>query len=194
MPSGHSGVKRHIIYIPGLGDHYDGVRRVCLYLWRRPGVTVSLVPMRWSDATETYASKQARIAREIKRLPDHAVTIVGESAGGAVTLDTLHRHGGSVMRAVTVCGMNQGAANVSPTLYRKNPAFEHAMNAADIAASKLDETERTKLLTLYSSADFTVRPKNTLLPGVEARDLKIPGHMFAIFGVLLWYYRLILKQ
>lgn len=181
----------HIIYIPGLGDKYDVLRRLGLRLWRRPGVRISHVPMRWLDRHETLEQKLTRIKAKIDQYPDGEVVLVGESAGGAASIVAMDRYQNDVTRVVTLCGMNHGAENVNPRLYRKNSAFKEAMQGADHVVSRLDAEAKAKIITLYSSSDFTVRPKNSLIAGVEALDLKITGHMIAILTVLFWRYRLI---
>ena len=186
-------VRRHIVYVPGLGDGYDGIRRACLRLWKRPGVVVTLVPMRWRT-NESYANKQQRLDAVLAQHPSAKITLVGESAGGAVVIDALRRHGSALDAVVTVCGMNYGAQNVSPYLYQKNPAFEDAMKSADRIVKKLPPHEKDALTTVYSSHDHTVRPRNTLIEGVRAYDLKVFGHMPAIMSVLLWRYRLFLSR
>lgn len=187
-------MKRHIIYIPGLGDGYDPIRRLGLRLWRRPSILVTHVPMRWSDPTESYEQKLARVRAAIESKPGHQTILVGESAGGAVVIGAMHQFSASVDRVVTVCGMNQGEANVNPRLYQKNRAFRGAMQAADRAVRSLNDTDRAKIVTIYSSGDFTVRPKDTLLPGVRSYDLRIAGHMYAILAVLFLRHSLVLKD
>lgn len=184
---------RHIIYIPGLGDKYDVVRKIGLKLWRRPGVRVSHLPMRWEDPQETYEQKLVRLETLIEAYPDARVILVGESAGGSVTISATRRFKDVVDRSVTVCGMNYGASNVNPSLYSRNVAFRDAMIEADRTVATLSKDERAKLLTIYSSMDFTVRPKNTLIDGVASRDLKVFGHMQAILLVLFVRFGLILK-
>jgi pimeloyl-ACP methyl ester carboxylesterase len=186
-------VNRHIIYIPGLGDRYDPVRRACLLLWRRPGIKISLVPMAWLDTDDRYDQKMARVEQAIRSRPNDQVVLVGESAGGSMVIAALRRDSVRPYRAVTICGMNHGAANVSPTVYRRNPGFRDAMKAADEAYDQLTEPERSMLLVLFSSLDFTVRPAHSLVPGAESHDMRVPGHMFAIFAVLLWQYRKIIR-
>ena len=184
---------RHIIYIPGLGDRYDAIRRLGLALWRRPGVRVTHLPMNWSDPRESYAQKVERIRRAIEGSGD-TVTLVGESAGGAMAIGVMRELAGSVNSVVTVCGMNQGAHRVSPRLYENNKAFQEAMQTADAVVSTLTEQEKASMLTVYSSADMTVRPRDTRIDGVEAVDLRIPGHGLTIIAVLFFFYRRILRR
>lgn len=183
----------HIIYIPGLGDTYDVVRKIGLKLWRRPGVKVSHMPMRWEDPEETYEQKITRLKVLVDTYPDAQVTLVGESAGGSVAISATRRFKHRVNRTVTVCGMNYGAGNVNPSLYSRNVAFRDAMIGADRTVATLSKDERAMLYTIYSSMDFTVRPKNTLIEGVSSYDLKVFGHMQAILLVLFVRFGLILK-
>lgn len=182
---------KHIIYIPGLGDRYDGIRRLGLRLWRRPDVAVSHVAMRWLDGDETFVQKLDRIKAKIDLYPGSKVVLVGESAGGAASIVAMNRFQGQVARLVTICGMNHGAANVNPKLYQKNRAFKEAMLEADSIMQRLSPKSKAMMLTVYSSKDFTVRPKNSLINGVEAVDLMIPGHMIAILSVLFLRFRTI---
>ena len=177
-------MKQHVIYIPGLGDSYDFLRRLGLVLWRRPHVAVTLVPMRWRDPRETYEDKIARITGAIEKYDDRSVVLVGESAGGAVAIACYRRFREQVARVVTVCGMNQGAGVVNPVLYRKNRAFRDAMIASDQALPTLTPKDKTNMLTIYSSNDGVIGKKDTLLEDVRSVDIKIPLHMLAIGYVL----------
>lgn len=185
---------RHIIYIPGLGDRYDGIRKLGLRLWRRKDIRVSHIPMNWLDPVETLEEKLNRIQMVISAYPNERVTLVGESAGGAVAIIASKRFKGSVYGTVTLCGMNQGAGNVSPVLYKRNKAFHDAMIKADTVIPSLTDDDKNNLYVVYSSADITVRPKDTLIAGVVSLDIKTPGHMFAILDVLYFRSSIITKQ
>lgn len=150
--------------------------------------------MHWLDTAETYEQKLKRIEDEMNKHPDDRIVIVGESAGGAMALAALERFKDRIDHVITVCGMNQGSGNVSPYLYKRNPAFHDTMVAADRTVKNLSEEQKIKLFIIYSSTDFTVRPKNTLIPGVEAFDLNMFSHAGAILYVLFWRYRIILRR
>lgn len=187
-------MKQHVIYIPGLGDRYDVFRKLGLTLWRRPGVAVTLVPMRWLDPQETYEDKVTRIGEAISKYDDRRVVLVGESAGGAVAIACYRRFREQIARVVTVCGMNQGAGAVNPVLYRKNRAFRDAMVASDSALPALTAKDKTNMLTIYSSNDGVIGKKDTLLEGVRSIDVNVPLHMLAIGYVLLVRNDLVIKN
>lgn len=183
--------RRHIIYVPGLGDRMGGIRSVGLWLWRRPRIRVTLVPMRWTDAHETYEQKLRRIRDAIGRYPGHEVVLAGESAGGAMAIVAMDRFKDQVSRVVTICGMNQGAGNVNPKLYDRNHCFRDAMQEADRIIPNLTDEDLERLYILYSSRDNVVRPKDTLIRGARAFDLGTPLHQLAILSVLYLRTRLV---
>lgn len=182
---------KHIIYISGLGDRYDWLRKLGLVLWRRSDTKVTHIPMKWEDVSETYDSKLLRIKAVIDTYPDHSVTLVGESAGGSVAIAAFYKYRKNVEKLVTVCGMNKGEGNVNPAYYKKNPAFRSSMSAVDKVVLYLSEDEKKAMYIIYSSLDATVRPKHSLISGVRSTDLKIPGHLTSIAKVLFFNYRLI---
>lgn len=76
----------HIIYISGLGDRYDGLRRFCLRLWKYPGITTELAPMTWADSG-SYDEKFARVVSAIDQVKGKRIVLFGESAGGSMAVN-----------------------------------------------------------------------------------------------------------
>lgn len=187
-------MKQQIIYIPGLSDRYDILRRLALLLWRRPEVRATLVPMRWLNKHESFEEKLARLGTEIEKHSDRQIVLVGESAGGAVAIAALKKYRDRVSRIVTVCGMNQGADVVNPVLYEKNRAFRGAMLTADKAFESLSVKDRADMFTIYSSRDGVIGEKDTLLDGVRSFDIGVPIHIVAIGYVLLLRPSLVIKS
>jgi pimeloyl-ACP methyl ester carboxylesterase len=183
----------HIIYISGLGDRYDFFRKLGLLFWRGKNIEITHIAMRWEDPSESYEVKLDRIKDAIDKYPQHTITLVGESAGGAVAIAAYYANKSHITKVVTICGMNQGAANVNPAYYRKNPAFKEAMSAVDTIHRKLSADDKKKLLTVYSSLDITVRPKHSFIDGARAIDVHTPGHFFSIAAVLFFKKQLVLE-
>ncbi|MCA9180530.1 MAG: alpha/beta hydrolase, partial [Planctomycetales bacterium] len=132
------------IYIPGLGDNYDRYRASGLRDWskRRKGVTAELVPMRWSDRSETYGQKFARVEAAIAAVSeDEAITLVGESAGGSMALAIFHKHATRISRCVTVCGKNRGADTLGAIYRQRTPTFFESVERTDAIIPKLSEDE-----------------------------------------------------
>lgn len=119
-------MKTHILYIPGLGDHYDGFRRACLKSWRLWGVTAEHVPITWYDGGD-FDDKYGRIKRAIDKLKGQRVVVVGESAGATLALQ-IAANEPDVHRVITLCGVAKPDTPISGYLRRKAPALDHGVN------------------------------------------------------------------
>lgn len=175
----------HLVYIPGLGDRFDPLRRLALRRWRGAGVTVTFVPMRWNDHRETYEQKYERIAEAIARIEHGDVTLVGESAGGAMALLAFSRQRDRVGSVVTICGYNHGAADVHHYHKRTHPAFYHMMPIVDEIVGTLSSDMRRLITTIYSTRDHVVTPAHSCIDGARETVVYTPGHLLAIARVLL---------
>lgn len=176
------------MYVPGLGDGYDIFRRHALKKWKRNGLVVSFVPMRWHDRAETFQQKLTRINEIIDQKPDCRTVLVGESAGGAVVVGLAAKRS-DITKVITICGKNVGAGRVGASVYRKNMAFKEAMRQADLAVRQLElDSVNRKYVVFYSPADATIRRVDTELPGADLRRLPAVGHLIAIFLVLYFLH------
>ena len=181
------------MYIPGLGDGYDHVRRRALRGWQRSTLVVTFVPMRWHDPTETYGQKLARIDAAIDRHTGSRLVVVGESAGGAMAVEVTARHP-EAAKVITICGKTVRADRVASRVYRRNPAFKEAMIRADKRVASMSRTAASKFVTFYSPLDPTIRLIDTQIPGTRMRRLLTPGHLVSIVLVLLFLKPIIIKE
>lgn len=173
----------HLIYIPGLGDRYDPFRKFLLGWWHYANVSVELIPMRW-ESNEALTDKYARVKTALEAASPKRVVLIGESAGGSVTMAMYERYGSSLAGAMTICGKNQYAKGVSPYLYRKNPAFRDAMIEADRSVNKLSVQASKSFVSVHPSYDPVVPIKETLLPGCKEIILWSVGHFVPIIEAL----------
>jgi hypothetical protein len=173
----------HIIYLPGLGDRYDPFRRFLLSLWRYVNVSVELVPMRW-ESHEALPDKLARIANAIDEASSKRVVLLGESAGGSVTMIMYAKQGNNLAGAMTICGNNHGSNNVSPRLYNKNPAFRDAMTSADRSVEQLSQEACRSFISIHPTYDPVVPVRETLLPRCKEVVLLSVGHLLPIIEAL----------
>lgn len=180
-----------LIYLPGLGDSYDGMRRFALKFWRRNGMKVVLVPMMWSDREESLDHKLERIGDEIRQAPGDVV-LLGESAGGSMAIVAAATYADRVTQVITLCGKNVGADRVSPRLYKSHPAFRESTLRADAIVSSFDQPDTEIFDIFYSPYDPTVRPVDTLIPGARSHVLPGAGHLMVITLGLTVYKRRIL--
>src|SRR5664279_3808255 len=180
-----------IIYVSGLGDRYDGLRRRCLAGWRLFGVRVVFVPMRWAN-NEDYAKKYQRLTGAIDNelRAGQQVTLCGESAGGSMVLIALANYGDKLYRAMTLCGKNNSPEIVSPDVYRKNPAFKQAMYAVPAAVAKLSGQQLNNFISVHAVADYVVPVPESIVPGGQSKTLPMIGHgatALMALTVASWY-------
>lgn len=176
---------RHIIYIPGFGDRFDGLRQLTLRRWRHSDTRVSFVPMHWNDKGETYQAKYERVAAYITDAHGDEVTLVGESAGGAMAMLAFARNLQHVDRVVTICGYNHGVADVHRYHQRAHPAFYQLMPVVDEAVASFASADTSRITTIYSAYDRIVTAEHSRIAGAHERILHTPGHFISIVRSLL---------
>jgi pimeloyl-ACP methyl ester carboxylesterase len=175
----------HYIYIPGLGDRLNFLRRLALLRWRNRSTRVVLVPMHWTNASEMYEQKYTRVADAIERLKGEKIILVGESAGGAMALLALSRHHRLVSEVVTLCGYNFGAENILPVRRHRNPALYPLLVKTDTVVSDISLQLRERITTVYSTRDRVVTPSHSKIDGAHKIIIHTPGHMMNIARLLL---------
>lgn len=173
--------KTHIIYIPGLGDNYDSLRRLLLWFWPVYGVSVEFLSSGWSNG-ETFAVKKQRIIDAARRAQDRGarVVLLGESAGGSLALNVYATIPDSIDRVVTLCGKNTGPDNVSPVLYRRNEPFRVSMQQVGESVRSLTLSQRQRVTSVYPFYDPTVPINETFIPDCRRVRIWSVGHLISI--------------
>ena len=188
----YQAMKDYIIYIPGLGDHYDGLRRRALSLWRLFGVTAELVPMQWYDGMSLPAKREAvQNAIDAAVAKGNRVSIIGESAGATLAL-SLFSTDDRLHRLITLCGVVDPHAAVSPKIYQRSPAFQSSMNhLADVDMSLLDTQKITVITSIY---DPVVSQKTNVIK--NSKPLRVPsiGHFVTIALCLTIYNPVVIRR
>lgn len=173
-------MKHYIIYIPGLGDHYDGVRRFFLRFWKIYGVQAQLVPMQWYDG-ESYQTKynSVTVAIVVAKEQGYTVSLVGESAGASMAMNVF-AHNESLHRFISLCGVNSFHASVSPRILARSPAFKESLTnlAASQRQALREQSERITSITALS--DSVVSPAKNKIEGVRHKRIFSIGHLPSI--------------
>lgn len=180
-------MKHHIIYIPGLGDYYNGFRRVLLSTWRLYGVMVEYVPMDWYQGG-TYEQREVRIKQAVIRAQrqGRTVSLVSESAGSSIALN-IFSEDESIYRLVSICGVNSPTMPVSPRIYARSPAFQTAVEKLAVCLPTMGSERRREVVVLTSLYDGTVKPSDSAIRGARAHRIFAVGHIVAITVCLLFY-------
>jgi hypothetical protein len=75
---------------------------------------------------------------------------------------------------------------MSPSVFRKNSAFESSMNMLPASLEALAAADRARILSLHPLADQSVSPKDTFIEGAKAGTMPVIGHMAGIaYGLTL---------
>ncbi|MNY14510.1 Alpha/beta hydrolase family protein [compost metagenome] len=176
--------KYHLIYIPGLGDSYDHLRRAGLFTWRLWGVSTELVPVQWYGGGDLEA-RYAMVAAAVNRAQWRGcrVILVGESAGASLAINVASRCP-DVDGLMTICGIANPRAEVSAAIRKKSPAFNQSLGwlKADI-----DELDTTKVCNLRAVIDPVVPRGSSVILGAKQRVIWSVGHIVTIALCLSLY-------
>lgn len=167
----------HILYISGLGDHYDPFRLKVLRRWRFKNVKIELVPMKWKQGT--FDQKLRQIDQAIDRASGRRVVLIGESAGGSMAVHTLARRD-DLYKVMTLCGKNTHPETVSEVYYRNHPAFVISMQKLNESLSTLTDKKKREFVSIHPLYDPTVPVKETLIEGCKQLRLPSVGHFITI--------------
>jgi len=171
-------MKHYIIYIPGLGDHYDAGRRSALKLWQLFGVKTQLVPMQWY-AAGTYEAKVHAVlaAIEIAQKAGYTVSVIGESAGASMALNVAARVD-SLHSVVLLAGIASNVTPISPRIKARSPSFAASVAALPVVAKK---TNPSKIHVVQAVWDSTVPSRYNQIKGARVHTIWSVGHLTTIF-------------
>jgi hypothetical protein len=182
----------HILYISGLGDGYDRMRRTLLKMWRYRNVTTELVSMTWADG-KPYEEKFDKLSKAIDASAGKRIVLIGESAGGSMAVNMYAARANDLYKVMTICGKNTSTHGVSPLYYAKNPAFKTSMEMTEKSVQSLSEQQRRNFVSITPLADPTVPVKDTLLPGCRHEVVFAYGHFIPISLMLSIYSWIVIR-
>lgn len=165
----------HIIYIPGIGDGYDGFRRFALQFWRLWGVSVEYVPITWHDGGD-FEQKMRYIDQAIGRTVGERIVLIGESAGATLALHASTNHK-RIHRVITLCGVAQPGTPVSSYLRKRAPAL-------DTAVSTLPQMFDVDVHSVRGLVDWTVGRRWSKTDRATVHTIWTIGHRMTIIVCL----------
>lgn len=183
-------MKHRILYVPGLGDHYDNGRAVALWFWRVYGFKVWLVPVKWYGGG-TYEDKLSLV---LGRANDaiakgYKVTLIGESAGASLVINAAAQLP-NLHRIILIAGVNSSKLSISPRIQRRSPSFTASSRAITTSLIKI---KPEKIHTVRALVDGTVSPRFNDIPGAHKHVAWSFGHIPTIFLCLTFFSPFIAK-
>ena len=173
-------MRHYILYIPGLGDSYDGFRKFSIFFWRIFGVRTELIPMQWYDG-KNYEDKLIRVERAIKRAQSkgYTVSLIGESAGGSMAMNVF-AHDESLYRLISLCGVNSYKTPISPRIFQRGPAFKESVSILNDSQSIAIKTRVKRITVITALYDPTVPIKSNIVSGARRVTIWSIGHLTTI--------------
>lgn len=171
-------MKNFIVYIPGLGDHYDGGRSFALWFWRVYGFKVCLVPVKWYGGG-TYEQKlNLVIARATDAInKGYKVTLIGESAGASLAINAAAQLP-DINKIILIAGVNSSKLSISPHIQRRSPSF---IASSQAITTSLTGVNVSKIHTVRALLDGTVSSRFNDIPGAHKHVVWSFGHIPTIF-------------
>jgi len=181
--------KKAIIYVPGLNDdRFLNSHLIDLlpYFWKRYGYEVFIVRPAWKKG-KTFSPKLKLIIDKIDELSKsgYAITLFGQSAGGAAVLNAFTERKSKVNHVINICGRLKKGIEVHPSLEiaaKGNPAFADSVLLFETQnEKKLTKADRKKVLTIKPLWDGVVPSTTVALAG--ATNITIPIIQHSIGGI-----------
>lgn len=166
--------KTHIIYIPGFNEKYDPFRRWALRQWSFKNVTIEMADVDWPNGK--FTEMLATIDKAIDRASGKKIVLLGESAGGSLTVHAYAKRKDDVYKVMTICGKNTRPETVGEKYYDYSPAFRDSMMLLNKSLESLPESKRSQFVSIHPLYDPLVSVRDTLLPGCKEVRLWLVGH------------------
>jgi pimeloyl-ACP methyl ester carboxylesterase len=187
-------VAKHVLLLPGLGDHRSKVLLKLIKHWPLLGVVVHFQPLAWNDE-EPWSSKLTRITRRIDELSERygKIGLIGISAGASAAVNAYTERPQAIDKLVFICGKLTGPEAVNPRYYRQNTAFKHSLYDAQPKIRQLTAKDKAKMLSVRPLQDNIVAVKYTKINGVRQMVMLSAGHILSIGLALTAYSPLIAR-
>lgn len=171
--------RERVIYIPGVGKHNWGQKRLLPSFWRVHGLSTDFQKIDWTD--NNYEKRLEEIGKKIERLG--RVSLVGTSGGGKAVLSLFARHPDSIHRLVTV-NAKANAYHVGRKMREDFPNLVSSSKILTADLNNIDHEMRKRILCINSLTDQTIPPEDAILPGAEQYTSPTNGHALSIVYAL----------
>jgi predicted peptidase len=179
----------HVIYLPGFGDTNNSQIQVkLLNKWQKFDLQPHFQYIQWSS-NETFEAKFKRILGVVDELikQKHTVSIIGVSAGATMAINVYSARKENIAKVVFICGKINNPENVRTYYFQKNPAFKQSLRHAAANLQKLDDKDRSKMLSIHPIYDEVVYVRDATLYGAKNKTIFSIEHSLSILLALSLY-------
>lgn len=178
------------LYVPGLGDRRPlliQLQKRWLRHWRRFGIEAELFAVEWAN-NAPFQERYDELIEKIDEWHDngHEILLVGASAGASTVIGAYADRTDKVIGAVSICGQLCGDEEVLDPALDINPRFRESLQQMTACFTRLDETERKRVITYRPLIDLVVSPRKARLRGAYNRRIPVVGHLVGIMYVVFW--------
>ena len=170
-----------VIYIPGIGDTNPATQRKAVKTWAWWGVEAELFQMNWQDDTK-WAVKFQRLLDRIDEISSKGqpVALVGASAGASACINAYAARKKEIVGIVSISGKINNPQDIGPRYRTNNPSFVESAYACEQSLNKLNESDRSHILSRYAIFDAIVLRRDSKVLGAHNRTVPSLGHLITI--------------
>ena len=179
-------MSKHVIFVPGLGDHRSYGQNIAIQLWRLFGLKPHYLALGWG-IKQGYAAKQDRLLELVDSLYDagNTVALVGVSAGASATLNA-YASSNKISKLICICGKINNPQTVHLKTFEDNPDFEKSVNLVSQSLATLSPSQIASIMSIHPWRDQTVPIADTIIIGAKERTFPGWSHVSGIFfGIIL---------
>lgn len=167
------GRQHVVIYITGLNDHKINFQKLAVGSWRIYGVNPIVFQTGWAD-NNSFSEKLDRLLSLIYQSKDggNKVSLAAASAGASLAVAAYARNK-NINAVVFICGKLNRPEAVGEKYYAENPSFRDAMKQLNSNVAKLNDRQRSRIMSITPLFDETVAKKDTYIPG--AKNIVFPA-------------------
>jgi hypothetical protein len=171
----------HLIFVPGLGDDSPHGQDKAIKLWRLNGLMVHYLALGWGRQ-EGFDKKLTRLLANIKELESegHSLSLVGVSAGASAVINAFGKHK-KLTAVICICGKINNPHTIGQRTYDRNPDFKQSVYSVQKSLHHLEQSERSRIMSIHPWADQTVPVKDTLIDGAKEKVMPGWSHISGIF-------------
>lgn len=137
--------------------------------------------MFWDDDMP-FSKKLPKIIKAIDDLSSkgYKVALVGASAGASAVINAYVARKEKVIAVALIAAKINRPDTLGDKYHKDNPSFVESINQAQQSLNLLDESDKEKIICIYSPKDGLVAPQDSIIKGAKVHRTLVPYHPLVI--------------